>query len=442
MLRFNFDLGIRRLIPEWRAMFRREYLMNDLLASIAVACIALPLSLAIALASGVEPEIGLVTAIIAGIVGAIFGGVPLAVSGPTITMAVLVAGVIQQFGLSGLFFIGFGCGFLQLLTGVVGLGSLIRFIPAPVVMGFTAGIGAIILISQFPRILGLPAPAENHIFSVIVHIKTLFHQTQPISLLLALSAIIIALTMPRVWPKLPAPLFAVAIPSLLAYWLGLPVEVVGHIPASLPAPHFPSLPEGTVAWVELMSTTFVIFVLASLESLLSAGAVDQLAKCKPHDPNQELIGQGLANISSALFGGIPVTAVIARSALNVHAGAKTRRSGIFHALFLLTAVYCFATVISQIPIAVLGGLLITIALRMCHPHEFLMLWRTARNDSIVYLVTFFMIVVSGLMSGIQVGIVASLIFAIIRLSQIQIHLYTSKFGPAQLSLNGPLTFLS
>lgn len=442
MLHPHFDLGVRQLILDWRGMLSRRYLFEDLLAGMGVACIALPLSLAIALASGVEPEIGLVTAIIGGMVCALFGGVPLAVSGPSAAMVVLVATVIQQFGLPGLIFIGFGCGLLQLLTGILGFGTLIRFIPVPVVMGFTAGIGAIILIGQFPRVLGLPPPPESHVFSVIVHIKSLIHQTNPASLLLALSALIITTMMPKIWPKLPAPLFAVAIPSLAAYLLKAPVEVVGNIPAALPSPKLPSFPTGSISWIELVSTTFVVYALASLETLLSAGSVDQLAKSKPHDPNQELIGQGLGNIASALFGGIPVTAVIARSALNVHAGAKTRRSAIFHALFLLATVYYIAPIISQIPIAVLGGLLITIALRMCHPHELLMLWHSARNDAVIYLVTFFMIVILGLMSGIQVSIVAALIFATIRLSQININLYVSKFGPAQLALNGPLTFLS
>jgi carbonic anhydrase len=442
MLHPRFDLGIRQLIPDWRGMLARRQLLEDLWAGIAVACVALPLSLAIALASGVEPEIGLVTAIIGGIVCALMGGAPLAVSGPTPVMAVLVATIIQQFGFPGLIFIVFACGLLQLLTGILGLGNLIRFIPVPVVMGFTAGIGAIILIGQFPRVLGLPAPPESHIFSVVVHIKSLISQTNPAALLLALSTLIITMVMPKVWPKLPAPLFAVAIPSLVAHLLKVPVDIVGHIPAALPSPKLPSFPTESIAGVELISSAFMIYALASLETLLSARVVDQLAKTKPHDPNQELIGQGLGNVASALFGGIPIAAVIVRSALNIQAGAKTRRSAIFHALVLLAIVYCVAPIISQIPIAVLAGLLITIALRMCHPHEFLMLWHSARNDAVIYLVTFFMIVILGLISGIQVGIVAALIFAAIRLSQISINLYTSKFGPAQLALNGPLTFLS
>lgn len=438
----HWDLGLRQLSYSWRTMFSRTYLMNDLVAGMAVACIALPLSLAIALASGVEPEVGLITAIVAGIVCALFGGVPLAVSGPAAAMAVLVASVVQDYGFSSLLIVGFGCGILQLLTGVIGLGTLIRFIPVPVVMGFTAGIGAIILIGQFPRVLGLPAPAESNILSVILHVKSLISHTQLSAFLLALSTLFITFASPRFWPKVPAPLLAVIVPSFIAYYFNLPVENVGAIPSSLPTPKFPMIRADAIEWIDIITATFVVYALASLETLLSAGAVDQLAKAKPHDPNQELIGQGLGNMAVSLFSGLPVTAVIARSALNVHAGAKTRRASIFHSLFLLLTVYFLAPMMGHIPIAVLAGLLITIALRMCHPHEFLQLWHSSKSDAIIYLVTFFMIVILGLMSGIQVGIVASLIFAVIRLSQIKIQLHTSQYGPAQLSFDGPLTFLS
>lgn len=443
MIHPQFNFGLPQLLPEWRKLFSKQYLMADLLAGTAVACVAIPLSLAIALASGVPPEVGLATSIVAGIVCALFGGVPLAVSGPAAAMAVLIAAAAHEFGMSGIIFICFGCGFLQLLTGVLGLGSLVRFIPVPVVMGFTAGIGAIILIGQFPRILGLPAPAEGHIFSVIMHIKNLMHQSNPNAFILAIATLALTMTLPRLWPRLPSPLIAVVVPALCAYYLNLHVDLIGNIPSMLPAPHLPKVPSGdTIKWVELLSTTFIVYALASLETLLSAGAVDQLAKAKPHNPNQELIGQGLGNICSSLFSGIPATAVIARSALNVQAGGKTRRAAIFHSLFILATIYLLSPIISQIPIAVLAGLLIAIALRMCHPHELISLWHSSRSDAVVYLITFFMIVILGLLSGIQVGIVVALIFSIIRLGQINIYFYTSDYGPAQLELSGPLTFLS
>lgn len=442
MISPHFGLGIKHLIPEWRGMFSKRYLLNDLISGTAVACIAIPLSLAIALASGVQPELGLISAIVAGIVCAIFGGVPLAVSGPAAAMAVLIAAVVEEYGFSGMLMVGLGCGILQLLTGVLGFGTLIRFIPVPVIMGFTAGIGAIILIGQFPRILGLPAPEESHILGVILHVKNLISHAQLSAFLLAMGTLFLTMFMPRVWPRLPSPLFAVIIPSVIAYYLHLPVDLVGNIPSNLPWPKLPIFNDNSIEWLDLLSTTFVVYALASLETLLSAGAVDQLAKSKPHDPNQELIGQGLGNIVTALFSGIPVTAVIARSALNVHAGAKTRRSSIFHSIFLLATVFLLSPIMSKIPIAVLAGLLVSIALRMCSPHEFLQLWNSSRGDAVIYLITFFMIVILGLLSGIQVGIIAALLLAALRLSQVNINFHMSQYGPAQLSLEGPLTFLS
>lgn len=442
MITPHLDLGIKRLISEWRNMFSTRYLLNDVLAGTAVACIAIPLSLAIALASGVQPEIGLISAIIAGIVCALFGGVPLAVSGPAAAMAILIAAVVEEYGFNGMLVVGLGCGILQLLTGVLGFGTFIRFIPVPVVMGFTAGIGAIILIGQFPRILGLPAPAESDILGVILHVKNLISHAQLAAFSLAMTTLLITLLLPRILPRLPSPLLAVIIPSIAAYYLHLPVDLVGNIPSDLPWPKLPVFSADSTEWLDLLSTIFVVYALASLETLLSAGAVDQLAKSKPHDPNQELIGQGLGNIITAFFSGIPVTAVIARSALNVHAGAKTRRSSIFHSLILLATVFLLSPIMSKIPIAVLAGLLITIALRMCSPHEFLQLWHSSRPDAIIYLITFFMIVIMGLLSGIQLGIIAALLLAALRLSQVNIHLSISQHGPAQLSLKGPLTFLS
>lgn len=441
MITPHIDLGIKQLLPEWRALFSKRYLYQDALAGLAVTCVAIPLSLAIALASGVNPELGLISAIIAGIVCALFGGVPLAVSGPAAAMAILIASVVETHGLSGMLIVGFGCGILQLLTGVLGFGTFIRFIPIPVVMGFTAGIGAIILIGQFPRILGLPAPDESHVLGVILHVKNLITQAQLSAILLAASTFLITTYLPRIWSRLPSPLFAVAIPSIIAFYMHLPVDMVGSIPSNLPWPKLPAFSDGQHEWLELFSTTLVVYALASLETLLSASSVDQLAKSKPHDPNQELIGQGLGNMATAIFSGIPVTAVIARSALNVHAGAKTRRASIFHSIFLLATVYLLAPIMGKIPIAVLAGLLITIALRMCSPHEFLQLWRSSRHDATIYLVTFFTIVILGLLAGIQVGIIAALLIAALRLNQVKINLHTSQYGPAQLSLEGPLNFL-
>lgn len=438
----RWGLGIGDLWPEWKQLFTTKYLKDDLVAGLTVACIAIPLSLAIALASGVHPSVGLITAIVGGIVCAIFGGTPLSVSGPAAAMAVLIASVVQEFGMSGLLIVALGCGLLQLLTGIFCLGQLVRFVPLPVIAGFTAGIGAIILIGQLPRALGLAPPDESHVFDVITHVHDLIHETHIPALILSLSTVALTLILPRVFPRLPAPLVAVLIPSFLVYYFQIPVETIGAIPNSLPTPRLPHFTAIT-DWGSIASTTFIVYALASLETLLSSSAVDKLMKGVRHDPDQELIGQGLGNIASSLFGGIPVTGVIARSALNIQSGAKTRRAALFHSLILIATVYLLAPVMSQIPTAVLAGVLLSVALRMLHPREFLQLWESSTTEAIVYAVTFVTILCLDLIMGVQAGVAAALLIAAVRLGRARANVQIFKTGsPSLLSIEGPLTFLS
>jgi carbonic anhydrase len=439
--RIRFDLGIRQLASEWKKLLKPQGLREDLIAGTTVACIAVPLSLAIALASGVKPEVGLVTAIVASIVCALFGGTPLAVSGPAAAMAVLIASVVQDFGLGGLLVVTLGCGIFQILTGVLGFGQVVRFVPVPVIAGFTAGIGAIILIGQLPRALGLPPPDQSHVIDVITHIRDLLHEAKLSTLLLSISTVGITFVLPKFLPRLPAPMIAVLVPSAVVAYFAIQVPIIGNIPNSLPTPSFPEIPSANL--LELLTTTFIVYSLASLETLLSSSAVDKLAKGQRHDSDQELIGQGLGNIASSLFGGVPVTGVIARSALNIQAGAKTRRSAIFHGLLLIATVYYLSPWISQIPISVLAGVLLSVALRMLHPREFLQIWHASRSEALIYLVTFFVIVFVDLLVGVQAGVAAALAIAAIRFGQTRtnVHVSTSP-GPAIVKLGGPLSFLS
>jgi carbonic anhydrase len=442
MLSLRLDLGVRRLLPEWRALFSREHLQVDLMAGITVAFIALPLSLAIALASGVAPAVGLITAIVAGIVCALFGGTPLGVSGPAAAMAVLIAGAIQTHGIGGLMIIGLLCGVLQLLTGVLGLGRIIRLVPLPVVEGFTAGIGAIILIGQLPRVLGLPPPDQSHVIDVITHIGELVHQAKPAAVLIALGTLALVIGLPRIHKRIPGALIGIAVPTALVAILGLEVETIGAIPRTLSLPGFPTLPTGA-AWWPILSTALVVFAIASLESLLSSSAVDKLAPGNRHDPDQELIGQGLGNLASALVGGIPVTGVIARSALNAQAGGKTRRPAIIHALVLLVSVFLLAPVLGKIPVAALAGVLFSVALRMLDPRKLVALYRVSRPDAIIYGVTLVVIVFADLLEGVQWGIVVALAVAAIRLGQTGLNeLHIGGTEPSRLAPRGPLTFMS
>lgn len=443
--KIRFDLGIRSLLPQWRLLFDLTYWREDFFAGMTLALIAVPLSLAIALGSGVAPEAGLVTAVIAGIVCALFGGNPISVSGPAAAMAVMVGLSVEKYGLAGLFFIGLICGFLQILTGFLGLGRFVRLMPIPVIEGFTAGIGAIILIAQLPRALGLPAPSESHALDVLVHIGTLFHQSQFHPVWIAVSAIFLLWVTPKISTRLPAPLIAIVVPSILAnYFADERLLLIGKIPRSFPFPSLPQWP-ASMDWAALLGTGILVYALASLETLLSSTAVDKLVKGQHSDLDQELIGQGIGNMTVALFGGIPVTGVIVRSATNVMAGAKTRRSSIFHSLILIVIVFLLAPFISRIPIAALAGLLLFIAAKMINIEKLIKLWKLSYVDAAIYTVTFLTIVFVDLLEGVQWGLMAALGVVVFQLGRTKIFIHRSAVGspgPYRFELQGPLTFLS
>jgi carbonic anhydrase len=441
-LEVRWDLGMRRLLPEWRSMVSSKHLKDDLIAGITVACVAVPLALAIALASGVSPAVGLVTAIVAGVVCALFGGSRLAVSGPAAAMAVLIAALVEEYGLGGLLVVGVTCGVLQIVTGVFGLGRFIRLVPLPVVAGFTAGIGAIILIGQLPRALGLRPPDESHVFDVVTHIADLLHETRPAAVLLTLGALIVIYGLPKLTRRIPSHLAAVVVATVAVSLFGIDAETIGEIPRSFPRPKLPELPHG-VALTALAGSAFIVYAIASLETLLSSAAVDKLAPGPRSDPDQDLIGQGLGNMISALFGGIPVTGVIARSATNVQAGAKTRRAAIIHAAALVVVVLVAASVIGRIPIAALAAVLFSVAFRMLDPRAFLRLWKHSRGDGMIYAVTFLVIVFVGLLEGVQWGVVAALVIAAIQLGRSRLTVRAARAGEHYVfELSGPLTFLS
>jgi carbonic anhydrase len=439
--KFNFDLGLVSLLPEWKKLFSKQHLMSDVNAGITVACVAIPLSLAIALASGVSPSIGLVTAVIAGIVCALFGGTPLAVSGPAAAMSIIIASSVEKFGLKGLVFICLLIGVMQLISGVFRLGRLARFVPLPVISAFTSGIGVMILIGQLPRVFGLPQPDQSHIFGVLIHITQYIHQIKPGAFILVLMTIATIRILPKFFPKIPATLIAVIIAGIVVHLFPFgDIAVIGDTPRTLPTPHWPSFAANPYS--ELMLTTFTIYMLACLETLLSSSAIDKLVKTKKTNPDQELIGQGLGNIAVAMFGGIPITGVIARSAVNVQSGAKTRRSSIIHALAILLTVFAAAPLISLIPIAALAGVLISVAFSMINYHEFRNLWQISRGEALTYLVTFFTIIFVNLIAGVQVGILAACAIILLRMTKTNIQVSSLSQNAIRFSLTGPLIFLS
>jgi carbonic anhydrase len=436
----RWDLGAVRLKEEWRAAFSTRFLREDATSALSVALLAIPLSLAIALASGVPPGIALVSAVVAGMIAAAFGGTPLAVSGPAAAMAVLVGTVVEEYGLGGLLVVTLGAGLLQVLAGVLGFGRFARLMPVPVIEGFTAGIGAIILVGQLPRALGLAPPSESHVVDVLTHIGELLHETNLAALAVALCSLAICLLAPRIHRRVPGPLLAVVVPTAVVLAMGLDLQRIGSIPSGFPAP---SLPSGIANVPGLVSPILMVFALASLESLLSSAAVDKLVRGERHDPNQEFIGQGLANLGSALFGGMPTTSVIARSGLNVLAGGKTRRASFLHALFVLMLVLGAAPWLELIPVAALAGVLMSIAIRMLNPHHLVALYKTSRSDALVFAVTFVLMVALDLIQGVQWGLGAAFVVAAVWSTRHHLELHGLEArGVHRLTIDGSLTFLS
>lgn len=439
----NLYFGANYLLGELKPMFRLKFLREDIFAGLTVACVAIPLSLAIALASGVAPGVGIISAIIGGIVAALFGGTRLAVTGPAAAMAILIAECVETYGLGGLLMIGLICGLLQVLCGVLKLGRFAKLVPLPVISAFTAGIGFIIFVGQLPKALQLPTPDQNHVFFVIKHITTYISTMNPMAFVLALITLVILRTLPKYLPKLPAPLIAVAIPTILVYFAGLQnIQLIGAIPHSL---SLPKLPDFSLIhnWQPILTSAVTVFALASLETLLSSSAVDSMGTGEMHNPNQELIGQGLANASVALFGGLPVTGVIARSSVNIAAGAKTRRSPIFHSLAILAVVYICPHLVEVIPVAALAGILLSAALTMMDPRELVVFWKSDKSEALVYITTFIAIVVTDLINGVQTGIMIAFLIVGLRMltTKTSIKLWTNK-TVLRISLSGSMTFWS
>lgn len=438
----RLDLGIKNLMPEWRGLFQLKAIPQDLLAGIVVSLAAIPLSLAIAVGAKVDPTLGLISAVCAGVLCALFGGSRLAISGPANSMLVLIALIVERTGVEGLLFVTLLCGVVQLLAGMFGFGKFVRFIPLPLVAGFTAGMGVIILVNQLPRALGLPVPESGDIYSVLSHLSSLLHESQPRVVLLAFLAIGITQIVPRLHPKLPGSFFAILIPAILVQFSDWEVPLLGELnfaSLSLTLPKFPLLAPG---W-ELFELSLLLVALASLESRLTVSAIDKLIPGEKNDPDQDLIGQGLANTAAAFLGGIPVTGVIARTALNIRAGAKTRRASIFHAGFILLMILLLGRFLAFIPLAALSGVLLSIALNMVRPREVVKIWRTSPVESIIYWITFLTVVLVDLMAGVQMGIFAAILIALWNLGQAKLFFHTQESQETlRVSLSGNITFLS
>lgn len=395
--------------PQTLTLLGRGYRLADLradgVAGLTVAIVALPLSMAIAIASGVGPERGLYTAIVGGFLVSLLGGSRFQIGGPAGAFIVLVSAAVMQIGLTGLILATFLSGFLLIAIGALRFGSYIKFIPFPVTVGFTAGIAVIIIASQLRDFLGLqldgPEPAE-----ILPKLAAIWDARMTASLttiFVAVGTVGLILGLRKLRPGWPGMLIAVALGGVLAA-LGVPVETIsdrfGELPRMLPAPALPGLSLDLVIAALPFAVAFAL--LGAIESLLSAVVADGMTGQR-HQSNAELVGQGVANIGSAIFGGFCVTGTIARTATNVRAGSHGPVSGMLHAIFLLVFLLVAAPLAGFIPLACLAGVLMVVAWNMIEKEEFLSLLRVTRADAAVLLITFLLVVFRDLTEGIIAG---------------------------------------
>jgi SulP family sulfate permease len=395
-----------KLIDTLKTYTRKQF-TNDLFAGIIVGVVALPLAIAFAIASGVTPEKGLITAVVAGFIISAMGGSRVQIGGPTGAFIVIVYGIVQTYGVSGLIIATFMAGIMLLIMGCAKLGTVIKFIPHPLIIGFTSGIALIIFSSQVKDFLGLSMGAVPADF--LAKWKAFFLNISSINIYavaIAVATILIILLWPKVNKKIPGSLIAILITTAAVQFFHLPVETIGSrfgvISSSIPAPEFP-LPD-FATFKKLIQPAFTIAMLGAIESLLSAVVADGMISGN-HRSNTELIAQGTANIFSSLFGGIPATGAIARTATNVKNGGRTPVAGIVHAITLLIILLVAGSLASLIPIANLAGILVIVAYNMSEWKNFRSVLKGPKGDVLVLLLTFFLTVLIDLTVAIEVGII-------------------------------------
>lgn len=389
---------------------------TDLLAGTTVGIVALPLALAFGVSSGVGAEAGLITAVVAGLVAAVMGGSPVQVSGPTGAMVVVLAPVVAVHGTGSVALLSVMAGLLVCILGISGLGRAVAFIPWPVVEGFTLGIAAIIFLQQVPLATGTAGiPGHNTLLAAFESTSraTLPAVLQTLGVVVGVAAVMLLLA--KVNKSLPASLIAVLLATVAAELLQLDIPRIGTLPHSLSAPSMPSLDPAVLGG--LLMPAVSIAILAAIESLLSARVAAGMVgpDGKPsgaYSPDRELMGQGLASVAAGFFGGMPATGAIARTAVNVRSGAKTRLAAIVHALVLLAIIYLAASLVGKIPLAVLAGILMVTATRMVSRHTVTAIMRSTRADAFVFILTALITVAFDLIVAIEIGLVAAALFTL------------------------------
>ncbi|MFI7550180.1 SulP family inorganic anion transporter [Micromonospora sediminimaris] len=403
---------VRDLLPgraDWQAVRRSP--RRDLVAGLTVAVVALPLALAFGVTSGLGAEAGLITAVVAGAVAAVFGGSNLQVSGPTGAMTVVLVPVVAQFGATGVLMVGALAGLILIALALARLGRYVRYLPVPVIEGFTAGIAVVIALQQVPAALGVTDAQGEKVWAVAADAVTRFVvHPRPAAVAVSLGVAAVMLLGARWRPGLPFSLLAVAAATLLAELVPVDLVRIGALPQGLPAPSLDFLDLSAVG--VLLPAALAVAALAALESLLSATVADGMTVGQRHDPDRELFGQGLANLASPLFGGIPATAAIARTAVNVRAGAASKLAALTHAVALAVIVLAAAPLVGRIPLAALAGVLLATTVRMVEAASLRALARSTRGDALVLVLTFAVTVIWDLVTAVAVGVGVAVVVAL------------------------------
>lgn len=401
-----------RLLPSTRdyAGLRQTW-RADVLAGITVAIVALPLALGFGVTTGMGAEAGLATAVVAGAVAAVFGGSNLQVSGPTGAMAAVLVPIVHRYGVEAVAVVGVMAGLLIVAAALARLGRSVALIPWPVVEGFTIGIAAIIAMQQLPALLGVDRPeVDSTILAAVAALSSAGTSVSPGAVTIGIVVAVVMLVTPRLSRTLPASLIAVAVATVLAEGVLPDIARIGALPAGLPLPVVPDLSLARLG--VLGPAALAVALLAGLESLLSARVADGMVDTDRHDPDRELFGQGLANLATPLFGGMPATGAIARTAVNARAGARTRVSALTHALVIGAVILIASDAVGRIPLAALAGVLIVTAARMVDPANVRAVWRATGPDAAIMVVTAAATVVFDLIVAVEVGVALAAFLAL------------------------------
>jgi SulP family sulfate permease len=380
---------------------------RDLLAGLTVAIVALPLALGFGVSSGLGAEAGLATAVVAGALAAVFGGSNLQVSGPTGAMTVVLVPIVAQHGPTGVLTVGLMAGVMLVALALLRAGKYMRYVPAPVVEGFTLGIACVIGLQQIPNALGVPKPEGDRVLVVTWRALEEFAQRPNwTALAFALAVAAVMLAGARWRPTIPFSILAVIVATLVAQVAGLDAaKPIGDLPSGLPAPSLSFLDPSALG--SLLAPAVAVAALAALESLLSASVADGMTVGQEHDPDRELFGQGLANIAAPLFGGVPATGAIARTAVNVRTGASSRLAALVHAAVLAVIVFAAAPLVSRVPLAALAGVLLATAIRMVEVGSLKAMAKATRSDALILVLTAVATLALDLVYAVVLGLVVA-----------------------------------